>query len=137
MSESWIIQNLENALNVWNGKLTEIWQLISISPSAFKGGTIWAVILNIHGALQAIGYGLLVLFFTMGVMKTCGSFADLKRPEHALKVFIRFAIAKGVVDYGLTLMLSIMDIVQGLTGTILTSTGFTSPQTSSLWEEPI
>ena len=132
MSESWIIQNLENALNVWNGKLTEIWQLISISPSAFKGGTIWAVILNIHGALQAIGYGLLVLFFTMGVMKTCGSFADLKRPEHALKVFIRFAIAKGVVDYGLTLMLSIMDIVQGLTGTILTSTGFTSPQTSSL-----
>ena len=132
MSESWIIQNLENALNVWNGKLTEIWQLISISPSAFKGGTIWALILNIHGALQAIGYGLLVLFFTMGVMKTCGSFADLKRPEHALKVFIRFAIAKGVVDYGLTLMLSIMDIVQGLTGTILTSTGFTSPQTSSL-----
>lgn len=132
MSESWIIQNLENALNVWNGKLTEIWQLISISPSAFKGGTIWAVILNIHGALQAIGYGLLVLFFTMGVMKTCGSFAELKRPEHALKVFIRFAIAKGVVDYGLTLMLSIMNIVQGLTGTILTSTGFTSPRTSSL-----
>lgn len=132
MSESWIIQNLENALNVWNGKLTEIWQLISISPSAFKGGTIWAVILNIYGALQAIGYGLLVLFFTMGVMKTCGSFAELKRPEHALKVFVRFAIAKAVVDYGLTLMLSIMDIVQGLTGTILTSTGFTSPQTSSL-----
>lgn len=56
MSESWIIQNLENALEVWNDKLAEIWQLITMSPSAFKGGTIWGIVLNVHGALQAIGY---------------------------------------------------------------------------------
>ena len=43
MSESWIIQNLENALEVWNGKLAEIWQLITMSPSQFKGGTIWGI----------------------------------------------------------------------------------------------
>ena len=66
MSESWIIQNLENALEVWNGKLAEIWQLITMSPSAFKGGAIWGIVLNVHGALQAIGYALLVLFFYYG-----------------------------------------------------------------------
>ena len=135
MSESWIIQNLENALEVWNGKLAEIWQLITMSPSAFKGGAIWGIVLNVHGALQAIGYALLVLFFTMGVMKTCGSFAELKRPEQALKLFIRFAIAKGVISYGMDLMLALMNIVQGITGTIMNSSGFGAPQGTTLPSE--
>lgn len=93
MSDNWVVQNLENALNTWNEKLAEIWQLITQSPQQFKGGTIWSVIVNIHGAVQAIGLALLVLFFVVGVVKTCGSFAELKKPEHALKLFIRFALA--------------------------------------------
>ena len=135
MSESWIIQNLENALNMWNGKLSEIWQLISLNPSQFKGGAIWAMVLNIHGALQAIGYALLVLFFTMGVMKTCGSFAELKKPEQAVKLFIRFAIAKAVISYGMDLMLALMNIVQGVTSTIMNTSGFGTPQTTTLPSE--
>ena len=71
MSENWVVQNLENALNTWNTKLAEIWQLISQSPAQFKGGAIWKVIVNIHGALQAVGSALLVLFFVVGVMRTC------------------------------------------------------------------
>ncbi len=80
----------------WNEKLSEIWTLITQSPETFKGGSIWNVVVNIHGALQAIGYALLVLFFVIGVVKTCGSFAEVKKPEHALKLFVRFAIAKGL-----------------------------------------
>jgi len=72
LSDKWVVQNLENALNVWNEKLTEIWQLITTSPQAFRGGAIWSVGVDIHGALQAIGYALLVLFFVIGMMKTCG-----------------------------------------------------------------
>lgn len=123
MSGNWVVQNLENALETWNSKLSEIWTLITQSPEQFKGGTIWNVIVNIHGALQAIGLALLVLFFVVGVMKTCGSFAEVKKPEHALKLFIRFAIAKIVVTYGLDLMLSIFKIVQGVISTIMTSAG--------------
>lgn len=78
MSDNWIVQNLENALKTWNDKLSEIWQLITQSPEQFKGGSIWNVIVDIHGAVQAIGLALLVLFFVIGVMKTCGSFADVK-----------------------------------------------------------
>ena len=74
MSDNWVVQNLENALEVWNGKLSEIWQLITLPPQEFRGGAIWDVVVNIHGALQAIGYALLVLFFVVGVVKTCGSF---------------------------------------------------------------
>ena len=114
MSDNWIVQNLENALKTWNDKLSEIWQLITQSPEQFKGGSIWNVIVDIHGAVQAIGLALLVLFFVIGVMKTCGSFAEVKKPEHALKLFIRFALAKGVVTYGLELMMALFNIVQGL-----------------------
>lgn len=77
LSDNWVVQNLENALETWNSKLAEIWQLITQSPEQFKGGTIWNVIVNIHGAVQAIGLALLVLFFVVGVMKTCGSFAEV------------------------------------------------------------
>lgn len=124
MSDNWVVQNLQNALETWNSKLAGIWQLITQSPQQFKGGSIWTVIVNIHGAVQAIGLALLVLFFVVGVMKTCGSFAELKKPEHALKLFIRFALAKGVVTYGLELMMALFTIVQGLISTIMTAAGF-------------
>lgn len=131
MSDNWVVQNLENALETWNSKLTEIWQLITQSPETFKGGSIWKVIVDIHGAVQAIGLALLVLFFVVGVMKTCGSFAELKKPEHAVKIFIRFALAKGVVTYGLELMMALFKIVQGLISTIMTASGLgTANQTT-------
>ena len=120
---NWVVGNLQNSLDTWNSKLNEIWTLVSTSPDTFKGGTIWNVIVNIHGALQAIGLGLLVLFFVVDVMKTCGSFAEVKKPEHALKLFIRFAIAKGVVTYGLELMMAVFKIIQGVVSTIMNSAG--------------
>lgn len=135
MSDSWIVQNLEKALGVWNDKLSEIWQLITQSPQDFKDGAIWAVISDIHGALQAIGYALLVLFFVVGVMKTCGSFAELKRPEQALKLFVRFALAKAAITYGMELMLAVMSIIQGVIGSILNASGFGQPQESILPSE--
>ena len=124
MSDNWVVQNLQNALETWNSKLSEIWTLITQTPETFKGGTIWNVIINIHGAVQAIGLALLVLFFVVGVMKTCGSFAEVKKPEHALKLFIRFAIAKIVVTYGLDLMLALFKIIQGVIATIIQASGF-------------
>ena len=107
MSDNWVVQNLENALATWNEKLAEIWQLITQSPETFKGGTIWNVVLLIHDTMQAIGLALLVLFFVVGVVKTCGSFAEIKRPEAAVKLFIRFALAKAAVTYGLELMMAL------------------------------
>ena len=132
MSDNWVVQNLENALEVWNGKLSEIWQLITQSPESFKGGAIWNVVVDIHGALQAIGYALLVLFFVIGMVKTCGSFAEVKKPEHAVKLFIRFALAKGVITYGMELMLALLNIIQGVISSIMNAAGFGSPQDTVL-----
>ena len=101
MSDNWIVQNLENALETWNDKLSEIWALITMTPQSFRGGKIWNVIVDINGAVQSIGLALLVLFFVAGVVKNCGSFTDVKKPEHAMKLFVRFALAKGAITYGM------------------------------------
>ena len=135
MSDNWGVQNLENPLETWNDQLSEIWTLITQSPETFKGGAIWSVVVNIHGSLQAIGYALLVLFFVIGMVKTCGSFTEVKKPEHALKLFVRFALAKGVITYGMDLMLALLEIVQGVISSILNAAGVGTPQATVLPQE--
>ncbi len=135
MSDNWIVQNLENALNTWNEKLAEIWTLITQSPEVFKGGTIWNVMVTVHGAMQGIGYALLVLFFVVGVMRTCGSLTETKRPEVVLKLFVRFALAKGVITYGLELMMALFRIIQGVISSIMTAAGFGAAQQTVLPSE--
>ena len=117
--------------------MAEIWTLLTQEPATFKGGGIWQVMLDINGALKAIGYGLLVLFFTIGVVKTCSSLADVKRPEHALKLFIRFALAKAAVGYGLDLMLAMFSIVQGMVSTVITQSGLSEAGGATLPQEII
>lgn len=134
-SGNWIIDNIVNALNVWNDKLQEIWQIITQSPENFKGGGIWGVVLSINAALKAIGYALLVLFFVVGIVKTCGSFAEVRRPEHAAKLFIRFILAKAVVGYGLDLMMTLFRIVQGVISTTMNTAGLTTQAAVTMPEE--
>jgi len=136
-SDSWIAGNLNYSLETWNKYLSQTWDLITKSPTEFRGGTIWTVVQDVYGALQAIGLALLVLFFVVGVVKTCGSFAEVKKPEHALKLFIRFALAKGVVTYGMELMMALFNIVQGVISTIMTAAGFGSAPNTILPDEII
>lgn len=136
-SENWVVGNLEDALETWNEKMGEIWQLISQSPEEFKGGAIWSVVVNIHGGLEAIGYALLVLFFLIGVVKTCGNLSEIKRPEQALRLFIRFAIAKGLISYGLDLMIAVFKIVQGVINRIMSASGFSGSGETMLPQEMI
>ena len=110
MSDNWVVSTLEDALSNWNDKLAEIWSLVSQTPESFRGGEIWTVIVSIHNALVGIGYGLLVLFFAMGVFRSAASFRELQRPEFALRHFIRFLLAKVAVGSSLELITAIYKI---------------------------
>jgi len=136
-SGNWIIDNLNAALETWNEKLAEIWQLLTMSPETFRGGGIWSVIVDVNGALKAIGYALLVLFFVIGIVKTTGSFTELKKPEMAVKCFIRFALAKAAVSYGLDLMMAIFRIAQGGISTAMSASGLSAVDATALPAEII
>ena len=137
MSDNWIVQNLQNALNTWNSKFAEIWSLLTTSPQSFQGGGIWRVILNINNTLQGMGLALLVLFFVYGIARTCTSFQEIKKPEHALRYFIRFALAKGLITYGMDLMLSLLEIAQGVIITIMSYSGLDQSTDFALPEDII
>lgn len=132
MSDNWVVQNLQNALDTWNSKLAEIWSLVTTTPETFKGGAIWNVIKSIYNSMQGIGLGLLVLFFLVGMIKTCGSFDEFKRPEQVFKLFIRFVLAKIVVTYGMTLMLDVFKITQVITAKIISIVNITFSSKSTL-----
>lgn len=134
-SGNWIVDNLNSALTTWNDRLAEIWQLLPTSPQDFRGGGVWAVMLDINDALKAIGYALLVLFFLMGIVKTCGSFTELKKPELVFKCFVRFVLAQASITWGLDIMLALFDIAQGASGTIMTASGLTAATPAALPDE--
>ena len=107
----------------WNEKLSEVWSLLSQSPQSFKGGDIWSIMVSISNGLQGVGYGLLVLFFAMGVFQSAASFRELQRPEFALRHFIRFAGAKIAVGYAMDLMLAVFSICSGIAARAMSSIG--------------
>ena len=136
-SGNWIVDNLNSALGTWNGKLAEIWTLLSTSPEEFKGGGVWSVIVGINDGLKAIGYALLVIFFVMGVVKTCGSFTELRKPEQVLKCFVRFALAQAAVSHGMELMTALFTVGQGMVNTIMDASGLTALSSSGLPDEMV
>ena len=136
-SGNWIVDNLNSALGTWNDKLAEIWTLVSTTPENFKGGAVWTVITGINGALQAIGCALLVLFFVMGIVKTCSSFTELKKPEMVFKCFIRFVLAQVAVTHGMELMSALFQVAQGMISTIMTASGLSALTDTTLPSEMV
>lgn len=123
---------LENALSGWNDKLAEIWSLLTQTPETFKGGDIWRVITGVNNALVGIGYGLLVLFFAIGIFQSTASFRDFQRPEFALRHFIRFMIAKVAVGSCMELMTAIFKICGGIVNTVMGGMGASISTTATL-----
>ena len=123
MSDNWIVGNLQSAFNTWNGKLTEIWSLITTTPEGFRGGTVWGTIVTINDAMKAVGYGLLVLFFAMSIFQTAASFRDFQRPEFVLRHFIRFVLAKVAVGSCMEIMTAIFSVCGGVVATVMSGMG--------------
>ena len=136
-SGNWIVDNLNSALGTWNGKLAEIWTLLSTGPEEFKGRGVWTVIVGINDGLKAIGYALLVIFFVMGVVKTCGSFTELRKPEQVLKCFVRFALAQAAVSHGMELMTALFTVGQGMVNTIMDASGLSALTDTTLPDEMV
>ena len=123
---------METALTDWNSKLAEIWMLLTQTPQDFKGGDIWRAISSIHTAMVGVGYGLLVLFFAMGIFQSAVSFRDFQRPEFALRHFIRFVLAKVAVGSCMEIMTGIFSVCGGIVATVMGSMGGSLATASTL-----
>lgn len=130
-----IINSLNNALSMWNEKFSEIYTLIVTAPEDFRGGGIWTVIVGVYQAMRGIGIALLVLFFFAGIVKTYGSFGEIRRPEIAFQLLFRFVLAKVVVTNALGLMQQFIGIGSGVVTSVMSASGFAAGEALVLPEE--
>lgn len=121
MDTNSIVQILQSALDSWNKNLSSIMGLLTTSPANFNGGGIWGMMVDVNGALQSIAMGLLVLFFVADLSKQLTSLTELKRPEVAVKAFVRYAVAQYLVTHGMELMTAIFSIAVGIISTVTRS----------------
>ena len=132
MNQNWIVENLNNAFSTWNGKLGELWGLVTTGPQTFKGGAVWSVMQTLHNGMVGIGYALVVLFFAISLCKNTMNFHELKRPEAAIHYFLRFVTAKALVGYGMEIMLNVFSICNGIVTDMADSMGGISEAMVSL-----
>lgn len=137
LSDNWIVGNLQSAFDTWNGKLAEIWSLVTASPETFRGGAVWTAIVGINDALKAVGYGLLVLFFAMGIFQSAASFKDLQRPEFALRHFIRFVAAKVAVGGAIEIMTAVYAVCAGVVQSVMENVGGMAAASVSVPQEMV
>lgn len=81
LNQNWIVENLNNAFSTWNGKLGELWGLVTTGPQTFKGGAVWSVMQTLHNGMVGIGYALVVLFFAISLCKNTMNVQPGKYPE--------------------------------------------------------
>ena len=132
MNQNWIVENLNNAFSTWNGKLGELWGLVTTGPQTFKGGAVWGVMQTLHNGIVGIGYALVVLFFAISLCKNTMNFHELKRPEAAIHYLLRFVAAKAFVGYGMDIMLNVFSICNGIVTDMAASMGGISEAMVSL-----
>ena len=132
LNQNWIVENLNNAFSTWNGKLGELWGLVTTGPQTFKGGAVWSVMQTLHNGMVGIGYALVVLFFAISLCKNTMNFHELKRPEAAIHYFLRFVAAKALVGYGMDIMLNVFSICNGIVTDMADSMGGISEAMVSL-----
>ena len=119
----WALDILEGALGTWNSYMSQIWQVVTLSPKEFEDGAIWPLMEQIFSLLQGIGYGLLILFFAMSFFKQTASFRELRHPEQVFRLFIRFVLAQTAITYGLDIISFIFEVTGGITQTIADKMG--------------
>ena len=117
---------LEKALLKRSNSLAEMVALLTTPLDQFRNGQIWNVIVNINGAMQAIGTSVLIICFLVGVINTTSTIAETKRAEYAVKVFFRFIFAEIALNQGLNIMLYIIGLAQGVVAKIMTVSGFSN-----------
>ena len=92
MSDNWVVQNLINALDTWNDKLAEIWDLLTTSPQVFKGGAIWDIITNIHRSITSNRFSIISIVFCKWCYKNLWFFPRSKKTRTSIKTIYKVCV---------------------------------------------
>lgn len=126
------MEMIQGALDFWNFVFERVYYLLTLDLQGFSP-TVYSAMQNINTALQAFGYGFLVIFTLLEIVRTCTDFRELQRPEYVLKVFMRFILTKYIIGYGFTLVNDLFGLLRGVIESIFTAGGMQS--IDGVWQE--
>lgn len=130
-----ILALLEVVFGFWNNQISLIFELLGQSPTAFKNGGPWEVILKIEPIFVSVGSSLVVLFFVIGFCSESIDIREEMRFEVILRILIRLGIAEYMVANNVTIMKSFFTTIGNLVG--LLSEGTTTKLTIAQEEAEI
>lgn len=122
---------LGQGVDWWNEAVSEIGDLLFLTPENYMGGAFWSISNNIYIALQAVAIPLVAMFFLWGFLNTIQNTDEIRRPEFIVKPLVRLIIAQALVVSGINIILWIWSIGlqvlssinSGLGGSGLTAAG--------------
>lgn len=110
---------LEAALEWWNKFVALAIEFVTEDITKVWNGGLWTIITDIYSALLPVGYALCMMSFLMGLFRVCSDIIDQKKPEHLIKALIRYVITYSALANGLTIIRTIVQIVQGCVGYVV------------------
>jgi hypothetical protein len=98
--------------------------IIDQDPSTFASG-VYAATKSINASMTGLCSALLVIFCLMNVLKSAASLTELKRPEVAVKIFIRLILAEAASVESFRVLELIFSIFKDMMGKITGSKSYT------------
>ncbi len=109
------LDQLQRALDSWNNKYEQIFDILTTSPSEFQNGGIWTAVSDVIRVIEGTGITLVVLFFLYGLFKSSIDLRDFRHnPKQIIFSLFRLVIAQFFVKYSTTLLTYVMVFAQNL-----------------------
>ncbi len=120
---NWIIVNLQAAFSFFNAMMQYLYDILTIDPTSYRGGTIWAVVVNIYDSLLGVSISLCILFFYVGILGDVQELIVHRKWEIVLWDFIKFAFMSILIICGKYLLLLIYYAGEELTDAVVVKNG--------------
>ncbi len=119
-----ILALLEVVFAFWNNQIGLVFDLLGQSPTEFKDGGPWDVIMGLNPIFVAVGSSLVVLFFVIGFCSESVDIREEMRFEVIFRILIRLSLAEYFVANNVTIMKAFFTSIGNLVG-LLTKQEYT------------
>ncbi len=110
---------LVKAITWWNQFVSLAIAFLTEDITLVWNGALWEIITSIYQALLPVGYALCMLSFLIGLFRVCSDMVEQKKMEHLIKAIIRYILTYSALANGLTIIRTIILIVQGCIGYVI------------------
>ena len=124
---------LSAALAFFCEKMDTFIEMLTTDITTYNGGGIWTAICNVYSALLIIGVTLANMFIWIELIESTTKWIEIKKSSVLITFLIEIVVVNAIIYYSKDILLTVYSIIQGITRTVLTTTGMTTTYGDSLF----